>query len=194
MWHARDSKKKVTITWFYKKLCYYCSVRIIFACTVNRSSLHTWYCLHKFQKSATLSNVKLLFYKEVYDWLRKEVDTQDELKKSSRLEQKWEWKWRCSTSPTTSANTPLISVTTTSAKVISVKDFRKELNICDAINYFVSVWTWITAAKVNHVWAPLLPQLIKTQDKRQCHGDLLQEAVESFRSVWVLGFCDVDVE
>ena len=87
-----------------------------------------------------MSNVKLLFYKQVYDCLRKKDRYQRKLKEfQGHSSSKNDNKADTPPPPTNLNDSPLASTSTPTHKLINSKNFHKS-KIYDAIIHFVCGW------------------------------------------------------
>ncbi|KAG7155722.1 Tigger transposable element-derived protein 1-like 106, partial [Homarus americanus] len=63
-----------------------------------------------------------------------------------------------------------------------------------AVNFFVKAWGNTTKATVRHAWSALLPQLKSAERKRQQPAELLNQVLETVRSIPAPGFQEVTRE
>ncbi|KAG7154589.1 putative Tigger transposable element-derived protein 1-like 324 [Homarus americanus] len=93
---------------------------------------------------------------------------------------------------TASASTPPPGVPSTST--VTVTAFWKNYNIRQAVNFFVKAWGNTTKATVRHAWSALLPQLKSAETKRQQPAELMNQVLETVRSIPAPGFQEVTWE
>ncbi|KAG7172935.1 hypothetical protein Hamer_G017919 [Homarus americanus] len=93
---------------------------------------------------------------------------------------------------TASASTPPPGVPSTST--VTVTAFWKNYNIRQAVNFFVKAWGNTTKATVRHAWSALLPQLKSAETKRQQPAELMNQVLETVRSIPAPGFQEVTRE
>ncbi|KAG7156020.1 putative Tigger transposable element-derived protein 1-like 322, partial [Homarus americanus] len=93
---------------------------------------------------------------------------------------------------TASATTPPPGVPSTST--VTVTAFWKNYNICQAVNFFVKAWGNTTKATIRHAWSALLPQLKSAETKRQQPAELMNQVLETVRSIPAPGFQEVTQE
>ncbi|KAG7164010.1 hypothetical protein Hamer_G014477 [Homarus americanus] len=106
-------------------------------------------------------------------------------------------------SPTASASTPPPGSPATPAtptppgvpatSTMTVTAFWKN-NICQAVNFFVKAWGNTKKATVRHAWSALLPQLKSAETKRQQPAELMNQVLETVRSIPTPGFQEVTRE
>ncbi|KAG7170874.1 hypothetical protein Hamer_G012437, partial [Homarus americanus] len=93
---------------------------------------------------------------------------------------------------TASASTPPPGVPSTST--VTVTAFWKNYNIHQAVNFFVKAWGNTTKATIRHAWSALLPQLKSAETKRQQPAELMNQVLETVRSIPAPGFQEVTRE
>ncbi|KAG7158331.1 hypothetical protein Hamer_G008982 [Homarus americanus] len=81
-----------------------------------------------------------------------------------------------------------------STSTITVTAFWKNYNILQAVNFFVKAWGNTTKATVGHAWLALLPQLKSAEMKRQQPAELMNQMLETVRSIPAPGFQEVTRE
>ncbi|KAG7163069.1 Tigger transposable element-derived protein 1-like 169 [Homarus americanus] len=81
-----------------------------------------------------------------------------------------------------------------STSTMTVTAFWKNYNICQAVNFFVKAWGNTTKATVRHAWSALLPQLKSVETKRQQPAELMNQVLETVRSIPAPGFQEVTRE
>ncbi|KAG7165117.1 hypothetical protein Hamer_G004901 [Homarus americanus] len=91
--------------------------------------------------------------------------------------------------PTTPAP-PYVPATST----MTVTAVWKNYNIRQAVNFFVKAWGNTTKATVRHAWSALLPQLKSVETKRQQPAELMNQVLETVRSIPAPGFQEVTRE
>ncbi|XP_042229139.1 uncharacterized protein LOC121871081 isoform X2 [Homarus americanus] len=158
-----------------------------------------------------IANAKLLYYKYVHDKMRKETDTQEEVKEIAETVSSSEEDPPLPSlaaalpgSPTASASTPppgSPATPTTPAppyvpatSTMTVTAVWKNYNIRQAVNFFVKAWGNTTKATVRHAWSALLPQLKSVETKRQQPAELMNQVLETVRSIPAPGFQEVTRE
>ncbi|KAG7158424.1 hypothetical protein Hamer_G007051, partial [Homarus americanus] len=92
---------------------------------------------------------------------------------------------------TASASTPP-GVPTTST--VTVTAFWKNYNIRQAVNFFVKAWGNTMKATIRHAWSALLPKLKSAETKRQQPAELMNQVLETVRSIPAPGFQEVTRE
>ncbi|KAK4326023.1 hypothetical protein Pmani_003446 [Petrolisthes manimaculis] len=80
----------------------------------------------------------------------------------------------------------------TAKSIISVKQFWRNFNVKNAVDYMTDAWKSITTDTVKHAWHPLLPDLIPPSSKQQRKDKLLREAVQAARHIPAPGFNEVN--
>ncbi|KAK4312557.1 hypothetical protein Pmani_016023 [Petrolisthes manimaculis] len=80
----------------------------------------------------------------------------------------------------------------TAKAIISVKQFWRNFNVKNAVDYMTDAWKSITTDTVKHAWHPLLPDLIPPSSKQQRKDKLLREAVQAARHIPAPGFNEVN--
>ncbi|KAG7159731.1 hypothetical protein Hamer_G026176, partial [Homarus americanus] len=81
-----------------------------------------------------------------------------------------------------------------STSTVTVTAFWKNYNIRQAVNFFVKAWRNTTKATVRHAWSALLPQLKSEETKRQQPAELMNQVLETVRSIPAPGFQEVTWE
>ncbi|KAG7169160.1 hypothetical protein Hamer_G028145, partial [Homarus americanus] len=81
-----------------------------------------------------------------------------------------------------------------STSTVTVTAFWKNFKICQAVNFFVKTWGNTTKATVRHAWSALLPQLKSAETKRQQPAELMNQVLETVRSIPAPGFQEVTRE
>ncbi|KAK3858664.1 hypothetical protein Pcinc_035170 [Petrolisthes cinctipes] len=143
-----------------------------------------------------IANVKLLYYKRVYDEMREAIDRQEELKAKEEMSDEEEL--MIGPKPVASGASPpkplqwTASPKTTAKPIISVKQFWRNFDVKTAVDYMTDAWKSITTDTIKHAWHPLLPDLIPPCSKQQHKDKLLREAVEAARHIPAPGFDKVD--
>ncbi|KAG7174512.1 Jerky protein-like 17, partial [Homarus americanus] len=107
-------------------------------------------------------------------------------------------------SPTASASTPPPGSPATpatpappgipSTSTMTVTAFWKNYNICQAVNFFVKAWGNTTKATIRHAWSALLPQLKSAETKTQQPAELMNQVLETIRSIPAPAFQEVTRE
>ncbi|KAG7177828.1 hypothetical protein Hamer_G025738 [Homarus americanus] len=95
-------------------------------------------------------------------------------------------------SPATPASPAPPGVPSTSTMTVTA--FWKNYNNCQAVNFFVKAWGNTTKATVRHAWSPLLPQLKSAETKRQQPAELMNQVLETVRSIPAPGFQEMTRE
>ncbi|KAK3894001.1 hypothetical protein Pcinc_002209 [Petrolisthes cinctipes] len=143
-----------------------------------------------------IANVKLLYYKRVYDEMREATDRPEELKAIEEMSDDEEL--MIGPKPVASGASPpkppqgTASPEPTAKAIISVKQFWRNFNVKNAVDYMTDAWKSITTDTVKHAWHPLLQDLIPPSSKQQRKDKLLREAVEAARHIPAPGFNEVD--
>ncbi|KAG7176275.1 Small nuclear ribonucleoprotein Sm D3-like [Homarus americanus] len=88
-----------------------------------------------------------------------------------------------------------VTVETMLGEVYRGKLLEAEDNMnVQAVNFFVKTWGNTTKATVRHAWSALLPQLKSAETKRQQPAELMNQVLETVRSIPAPGFQEVTRE
>ncbi|KAK3855678.1 hypothetical protein Pcinc_037935 [Petrolisthes cinctipes] len=140
-----------------------------------------------------IANVKLIYYKKIYDKMREVTDDQEELKVIQEEESDDDELLLGPKLDTADQPRPSQQPQTASSAIISVRQFWKNFNVKNAIDYMTEACKSITNDTIKHAWHPLLPDLVSASTGKWQHKtNLLREAVEAARNIPAPGFADVD--